>query len=149
MKSRHLNNDEVAILSAVCRSKEWLPLELSSLTGLRIGDVLKIQRKDLNTKESFIHYVAEKTGKEGKAYISRGLMEILDRECGTADADFLFRSPKKPDAHLTRQAAWQRIKRACKSAGVNPAGVSPHSMRKVFAVNLYHKEGIAAVQKQL
>lgn len=149
MKSRHLNDQEIAILSAVSHSVEWLPLEISSLTGLRIGDVLKIRRKDLNKDEMCIEYVAEKTGKEGKAYVNRSLMEKMLKKCGKGENSFLFPSPKKRTQHLTRQAVWYRIKKACKKAGVDADGVSPHSMRKVFAVRLYRKEGISAVKKQL
>ena len=149
MKSRHLNSSEIAILSAVCRSKEWLPLEVASVTGLRIGDVLKIKKKDLNYDDMCIDYTAEKTGKQGKAYISRSLMGRLQRNAGKGAEAYVFPSPTRKGKHLTRQTAWYRIKRACHRAGISPDGVSPHSLRKVFAVEIYKKYGIAEVKRQL
>lgn len=149
MKSRYINDREIAILSAVCRTEEWLPLEVSSLTGMRIGDVLKIKRTDLNEQENCIEYTAEKTGKSGRAYITKTLFTRLLEKAGKNSYDYVFFSPKKPSEHLSRQAVWYRIKKACERAGVDSTGISPHSMRKVFAVNLYRREGISAVKAQL
>ena len=41
------------------------------------------------------------------------------------------------------------IKRAAERAGVESEGTSPHSLRKVFAVELYREKGFKAVQEAL
>ena len=60
-----------------------------------------------------------------------------------------FPSPKNKGEHITRQALHTRLKSACKRAKLSADGISPHSMRKNFAVELYHKEGIESVVKAL
>lgn len=149
MKARFLSEKEVARLCAVCREKIWLPFEVSTLTGLRIGDVLKIKSGDLCADDMCISYTAEKTGKSGQAFIPRSLMERLILAASESENEYIFSSPIKKGEHLTRQAAWRRIKRACLRAGIAPDGVSPHSMRKVFAVDLYKREGMTAVKTYL
>ena len=93
-----------------------------------------------------IHFTAQKTGKRGLAPISEDLRRALRR--GKA-GDWLFPSPYKIDRHLTRQAVWERIKRGAKVAGVDLEGVSPHALRKSFAVELYREKGFKAVQAAL
>lgn len=121
---------------------EWLPLWVSLETGLRIGDVVSLRRASL--REDGIHFRAKKTRKNGMAPISAALRKAL-----AGRGKWLFPSPSKAGAHLTRQAAWARIKRAANRAGVDIAGVSPHSLRKCFAVELYRERGFRAAQEAL
>lgn len=95
--------------------------------------------------EYYITYQAEKTGKDGKALISATLARRLMRRCRKG---FLFPSYGKT-GHITRQAVWYRMKRACERAGIEPDGISPHSLRKNFAVALRHEQGIEAVKNAL
>jgi integrase len=44
---------------------------------------------------------------------------------------------------------WARIKKSAERSGINSEGISPHSMRKVFAVELYREKGFKAVQEAL
>ena len=121
----------------------WLPLWVSLETGLRIGDVVKLRKQNLQADG--LHYKAQKTGKNGVAKVSAELRKELSRRRGK----WLFPSPYKAGKHITRQCAWARIKAACKKAGLDPDGVSPHSLRKVFAVELYREKGFRAVQEAL
>ena len=50
---------------------------------------------------------------------------------------------------MTRQAAWQRLKRAAKRAGLDADGMSPHALRKSYAVELLREQGLEAVQRAL
>lgn len=121
----------------------WLPLWVSLETGLRIGDVVKLRRQNLQADG--LHYKAQKTGKNGVAKVSAALR----RELSARRGKWLFPSPYKAGKHITRQCAWARIKAACKRAGIETEGVSPHSLRKVFAVELYREKGFRAVQEAL
>ena len=145
MRARYLTPDELERLRKSARGGEWLPLAVAVSTGLRIGDVLKIRPGDFTSRG--IRYRAEKTGKCGYAPISDDLRRLLYRS--SRGTRWIFPSPKDSRRHLTRQAAWSRMKRACKRAGVDPVGVSPHALRKVFAVELLRKTNIAEVQKAL
>lgn len=145
MRTRYLTPDEVKKLAKAAKGEEWLPLAVAVSTGLRIGDVLKIRPSDF--VRHGVRYRAQKTGKLGHAPLTDEL--ILALYHSSAGSRWCFPSPKDRRQHLTRQAAWARMKRACKRAGVDPSGVSPHSLRKVFAVELLRKTNLAEVQKAL
>ena len=143
MKSKYIAPDEIAKLKVALTEEQWLPLWVSLETGLRVGDVVKLKSKDL--KSDGLHYVAEKTGKKGIATISQSLRKALRGR----DGKYIFPSYKTPEKHLSRQAVWSRIKRAGERAGLNLEGVSPHAMRKAFAVELYRKKGFNVVKEAL
>jgi integrase len=142
MKSRFIDESEIKKLRSVSREEAFLPLLLSLETGLRIGDVVALRVKDV--KPDGVHYTAEKTKKSGVAQISQALRRRLPKR-----GKWLFPSPYKKDKHITRQAVWSRIKVAGKRASVDLEGLSPHAMRKAFAVELYRKKGFKAVQEAL
>ena len=143
MKSQYIEPQELEKLRSVSAEEAWLPLWVSLETGLRIGDVVKLRKANL--KPDGLHYKAQKTGKNGVARISADLR----RELAAKRGKWLFPSPYKAGKHITRQCAWARIKAACERAGVEPKGVSPHSLRKVFAVELYREKGFKAVKEAL
>ena len=143
MKSKYIETEEVEKLREVMSDEAWIPLWVSLETGLRIGDVVKLRKANL--QEDGLHYKAQKTGKNGVAKISG----TLRRELSARRGKWLFPSPYKANSHITRQCAWARIKTACKRAGIETEGVSPHSLRKVFAVELYREKGFKAVQSAL
>lgn len=120
---------------------EWLLAWLMLETGLRVGDAVALRRSAL--KSDGIHYRAQKTNKQGVARVSGALREALRGAHG-----YIFPG-RKPGTHLTRQAAWKRIKKACIRAGVDPFGISPHAFRKVFAVETYRAEGMEATRQAL
>lgn len=142
MKSRYIEKNEITQLREVMRDEAFLPLQLSLETGLRVGDVVSLRVSDV--KSDGVHYVAQKTRKRGIAQITADLRKKLIKK-----GKWLFPSPYKPGAHVTRQAVWYRIKTAGKRAGIDLDGLSPHTMRKVFAVELYREKGFRAVQEAL
>ena len=147
MQSRYLDPREISALRAACPPLVWLPLQIAIETGLRIGDVAKLQWNDIEGRT--VRYTAQKTGKAGIACLSEETAAALRRLRRAAVSRWLFPSPKRPDLHLLRQTIWKRVKAACARAGLNPAGVSPHSFRKVYGVTEYHRHGIAAAQAGL
>ena len=142
MKSRFLTETEIKNLRAALADEAFLPLALSLETGLRIGDVVGLKVSDV--KADGIHFKAQKTQKRGVCAISAKTRKRLNKK-----GKWLFPSPYKPGQHIPRQAVWARIKAAGKSCGVELDGLSPHSMRKVFAVELYRKKGFQAVKEAL
>ena len=142
MKSTYLETSTVDELKTHLPLEAWLPLWVSLETGLRVGDVVRL--KPSNIRADGIHYRAEKTGKYGVAQISDKLRRALPKK-----GKWLFPSTHKAGRHITRQAVWQRVKAAAKRAGIKADGVSPHSLRKVFAVELYREKGFAAVKNAL
>lgn len=147
MRSRFLDDREVSAVCAVMRSEDWLPFWLALETGLRIGDVVNLHWSDV--QGNTIRFVAQKTGKPGTAVISDDLRRALQAARRSRRGDWVFPSPRKHGAHVTRQSLWSKLKRACARAGVNPDGFSPHSFRKVYGVREYKRHGIGAVQAGL
>ena len=143
MRAKFIDEGELDALAAAMSPTDFLPFAVALETGLRIGDVLKIRHSDV--KGRYVHFVAQKTGKAGRAQISAFTARKLRKANGSVWA-FPGRDPKKP---LTRQAAWARIKRACERSGVSALGVSPHSLRKVFAVELAREHGAEAARQAL
>lgn len=124
---------------------EWCVVAVMLETGLRVGDVIALPRSALNGCE--LSFTAAKTGKAGKCTISAYLRDQIEHG---ANARWLFPSPYGGgQKHLSRSCVWRRIKRAGELAGIELGGVSPHSLRKVYAVRLTHKEGIRAAQEAL
>lgn len=142
MRSKFIDEPELKKLRSAMLDEAFLPLWVSLETGLRVGDVVTL--KVTEVKADGIHYRAQKTKKRGIAKISAELRRRLPRA-----GKWLFPSPYKPGEHITRQCVWARIKAAAKRAGIDTEGISPHSMRKVFAVELYRAHGFAAVKEAL
>ena len=132
MRAKHLTQDEISRLRAAAGWAAWLPFHVALYTGLRIDDVLSLRVENIG--EDHALFAAKKTGKVGVVELPPNLARQL-RNISRDGWVFAGRGKQK---HLTRQAAWYRIKRAAKAAGLDPAGISPHSFRKVFAVGEYH-----------
>ena len=124
----------------------WLPFAVSEATGLRVGDVVKLRVADVR-ENGEITYTAEKTGKDGVAHVPPKLVELLRKN--SRGTEWCFPSPIRTGEHLTRQAIYARIKTAAKKAGLSSFGISPHSFRKIFAVNLFHRSNIGTVKEAL
>lgn len=113
-------------------------------TGLRISDVLSLPSTVLE-KDSFT-IREQKTGKSKRVKLRKELRSALTEISGKY---YVFPHRFDEHKHRTRQAVYQDVKRACKALRLK-AQISPHSMRKVYAVELYKRKGdIKAVQKAL
>ncbi len=115
-------------------------------TGVRVSDAVKAKYSDFDDHNKF-HYTAQKTGKRGVATVSS---YFIDTYIGKSrPRKYVFRSPRRPGKHITRQAVFNHVKQACERAGIDSAGISPHSARKHFAVELFHDKGLGATMSAL
>ncbi len=113
-------------------------------TGLRVGDVVQLRTEQLVPQ----FWITEsKTGKRRRVNLTAGLLKALQAQAGTT---WVFPSPKDQTAHRTRQAVWYDVKRAAKAFRL-PQNVAPHSLRKVYAVQLLErcKGNVGRVQRAL
>lgn len=76
-----------------------------------------------------------KTGKRRQVGLPRDLLEAIRAQAGE---EWAF--PGRVRGHRTRQAVWADVKRASKAFRLTQ-NVGPHSLRKVFAVELLDKYG--------
>lgn len=143
MKSRYIDDIDLEFIRSAMTESEFLPFLVALETGLRIGDVLGLKHTDI--RKGNVYFTAQKTGKRGVAKISKGLELALKKANGSVYC-FPGRDKRKP---LTRQAAWARIKKACERCGLDSEGVSPHSLRKVFAVDTFKTEGAEQARRAL
>lgn len=113
-------------------------------TGLRVGDVLSLRTDQLGRQ----FWITEaKTGKRRRVNLTDELLAQLKAQAGQ---DWVFASPRDPRKHRTRQAVWHDVKRAAKAFRL-PQNVGPHSLRKVYAVELLRKSkgNVGRVQRAL
>ena len=143
MRSEWIPKGEIEHVLAALTPPNRLACEISLATGLRIGDVLALKTAQL--KERFtIH--EQKTGKTRTIRMPKGL---LDRALAQAGHIYVFPHRTDGKRHRTRQAVFKDLRRAAKLFRVS-AHVSPHSLRKIFAVDYLDKtRSLARVQRLL
>ena len=147
MRARYLEQKEIEALEACLGPYAWLPFAVSIETGLRIGDVAALRWENLRGKE--IAFVAQKTGKAGKASLAEETANRLRQLRRHSVSPWIFPAEKDTARHVSRQVLWKRLKAACARCRINSEGISPHSFRKVYGVREYHAHGIAAAQRGL
>lgn len=152
MKSRYLNSEEIAAIFKKMPVEKRLIFEVALETGLRIGDVLKIKKRDISAAPNGrceVRFLAEKTKKRSIAFVESPAVakRLLNQPKGYKG--YIFASLKSKSGHITRQAAWKWFKAAANDAKIDIDGCSPHSLRKSFATELMHRKGLAAVQAAL
>lgn len=143
MRTSYINPTTYNKLYGVMQYPNVLALRVCLETGLRIDDVLKLQKTDLNKRT--IRGIAEKTGKPFKKVISQDLANRLRDVSGSI---FIFPHRLKESEHRTRQAVWKDVKKAAKLLSLG-GNIAPHSARKTYAVELFKDSGLDEVQKEL
>lgn len=146
MRSKYITKSDLTAFRKEMGDKWWV-FQLMLETGMRVGDAVKLRGSDFFESDGlrYVRWTAEKTGKQAEAQVSAILCRHIQPRSKRA---FCFPGTRR-GTHLTRQAVWARIKKAADTIGIDPDGISPHSLRKVFAVELMHADGIRAVQEAL
>ena len=143
MRSDYIKKSVYDRIYNAMQYENMLAVQLSIETGARIGDIVSLRTDNL--KKNTIKYIASKTGKEDKKVISAELAKRLRKN---ASGGYLFPSTTSSSGHRTRQAVWTDIKKAAKLCGIK-SNVSPHSARKTYAVEDYHRNGLNKAQADL
>lgn len=133
MKTEYLLQREVDQVLAVLTDRNRLIMRTALHTGLRVGDVLKLETAQL---KSHFWITETKTGKRRQVGLPEPLLSDLKKAAGEKWV-FPGRNGKKPHS---RQAVWKDVKRAAKAFRL-PQNVGPHSARKVYAVQLLREYG--------
>lgn len=147
MKSKPLKKDMVEkILGRIGYHNRGVA-ELMLTTGMRVGDAVAVKYGDFD-KDGYIHYKAQKTNKSARVKPSEDFVKRILKYRKNDDA-YIFPSPTVAGQHISRQAVWKAFKRACSECGVDAHGISPHSCRKTFAVDVYNKDGFGRAMASL
>lgn len=120
-----------------------LVCELCLCSGLRIDDALALRTEQLGQR---ITVIEKKTKKRKSFTIKKSLLEELKAQAGRV---YVFEHRDDCNRHRTRQAVFMDLKRASKAFRIK-VNLSPHSLRKIYAVELMRKYGdIERVKKAL
>lgn len=140
---------ELEHILAALMPQNRLALEVSLATGLRISDVLSIKAEQLQRASDRRITVREmKTGKSRRIKLPLELYERMLRQAGRV---WVWEGRLDWRKHRTRQAINKDLER-CAALFRLPRGLhlSPHTARKSYAVEAYHRTGdLKRVQKLL
>ena len=136
MRSDYIHKQELQHVLAALTPPNRLACEISLATGLRIGDVLALRREQLEKGQRFAVREA-KTGKVRRVHLP---LELHQRALRGAGKVFIFEGRNSPEKHRTRQAVFKDLQRAAKLFRIREH-ISPHSARKVWAVEQLRKAG--------
>ena len=145
MHSEWLPKGEIQHVLAALTAPNRLACEISLATGLRINDVLALKPAQLAKRRFTVR--EEKTGKTRRIYLPEDLRR---RALAMAGQHFVFEGRLNGREHRTRQAVYKDIRRAA-AAFRCKEHLSPHSLRKAYAVEEYKRNGgnLKRVQKLL
>ena len=128
-------------------------LEVLYATGLRVSELVGLRLSQVSLDMGAVRVIG-KGNKERLVPLGEQAIGALRRYLDEARPT-LAQGGKPSDAvfltarlrPLTRQAFWQLIKRRALQAGIDPATVSPHTMRHAFATHLLnHGADLRVVQ---
>ena len=147
MRSGWIEADSFKLLLTALMPANSLAIRLSLCTGLRIGDVLSLETKNLKQRCTITE---QKTGKRRRIYIPVGLYTEL---LSIAGRKYVFEGRLDWQKHRTRAAVWKDLKRVARLCRIHgeaiKANISPHSARKIYAVEQMRHSNIKHVQKLL
>lgn len=133
MRTEYLLQREVEQVLDLLTVENRLLARLLLHTGLRVGDALELRPEQLRPN---FWITEQKTGKRRQVGIPEPLLSDL-REAAGKWWVFPGADPRK---HRTRQALWKDVKRAARACRLT-ANAAPHSLRKVYAVELLERYG--------
>lgn len=144
MRSEWAPKGEIVHVLAALKPENRLACEISLFTGLRIGDVLSLKTEKVRKQRFTIH--EEKTGKTRNIRLPQ---ELFERAMSCAGEFYVFEHRLNGRKHRTRQAVYKDLRRVASVFGIKQH-LSPHSLRKIWAVEEYAKCGdLARVKKML
>lgn len=135
MRSEWTPKGEIEHILAALTPQNRLACEVSLFTGLRINDVLSLKTDQIK-KQRFSVY-EQKTGKVRRIRLTD---DLLKRCLACSGQHYVFENRLSGKEHRTRQAVYKDLKRAAKLFGIKKQ-ISPHSLRKVYAVEEYERTG--------
>lgn len=133
MRSDYIDKDIVGHVLYALTPQNRLVCKVALETGLRIGDIVAFKTADIK-KKSFV-VTEKKTKKKRTVRLRERLRQELLNQAGKI---YVFEHRLDTNKHRTRQAVYNDIKRAAKLFRIKE-NVTPHSLRKLYAVDLYKK----------
>ena len=147
MRSDYISPEVLGHILAALTPQNELVMRVALATGLRVGDVLQIKTEQLRKGQRFT-VREQKTGKARRVYLPEYLYRRL---LGGMGRYYAFESRLDPKKPRTRQAVWKDLRRAAAAFRCSEAvRISPHTARKVYAVEAFKTYGsVDKVQRLL
>lgn len=138
MRSDYVDPAVLDHILAALTPENRLVMRVALATGLRVSDVLAIKSKQVCMGQRFT-VREQKTSKGRRIYLPEYLrQELLDN----MGRHFVFESRLDPAKPRTRQAVWKDLHRAARAFRCSKTvGISPHTARKIYAVEAFKKYG--------
>ena len=125
--------------------RDWLLFTLGINSALRVSDLLRLKQVDVYDDRGrvldAVRIRERKTGKEKLFRLNQSARKALEeyiRAVGHDPQVYLFRSRKGGNRPISREQAWELLKKAAKMVGVKEA-IGTHSLRKTFAYHAYRQ----------
>ena len=125
------------------RDKRRYPLFIVGMnTGLRIGDIVKLQMK--NFQNGYLSLIESKTSKRKIVVVNSEVLEILQEYySNSSKEDYLF--PSQKGGYIGEIQAWRWFKEAKKKCRIK-YNIATHTMRKTLGKKVNDKHGIDETQ---
>lgn len=147
MRADYLEPDALHLLLTALMPANRLAMETSMITGLRIGDVLALRTSQLCQRMTITE---AKTHKRRRVYIPSELLDALLRQVGRY---YVFAGRLDERQHRSRQAVFKDLRRVAALYRIDgrriAEHISPHTARKVYAVQAYKAKGSLAKVRAL
>jgi integrase/recombinase XerD len=127
-------------------------LELLYATGLRVSELVALKGFELSLDMGIVRIFGKGSkerlvplGQEAQDWVERYLREARPALLRGTACDELFVTAR--GGGMTRQMFWTLVKRHALKAGIDPARISPHTLRHAFATHLInHGADLRVVQ---
>lgn len=150
MTNKWIHPDDLQAIRNNMHGRDVIITDILTDTGFRLDDVMHLRR--CNVSGRLVRLRERKTGRQRTAILSPETQRALQEYAAHRHTlGYLFpalRKYKRKKQHRTTY--WRHFEQACEKAGLADKGYSPHSLRKVYAVNLLQRTGsLKAVQDDL
>lgn len=131
-----MSRDEVAsLLGVVTNLKHKSILMLIYSAGLRVGEAVKLQINDIDSKRGLIHVKQGKGRKDRYTILSRVALEMLSKYVRKYRPEQWLFPGAQEERHLTERSVENVFKNACEKAGIFKK-YTVHTLRHSFATHL-------------
>ena len=129
------HNEVMAIFNAVSNIKHKSILFLTYSAGLRVGEVVRLKVKDIDSERMLIHVRQGKGRKDRYTILSEVALDMLRKYAyEVRPKEWLFPGANNKD-FLTERSVQKVIETACRKAKLNKH-VTVHTLRHSFATHL-------------
>lgn len=144
------------LLGTIGMPRNWMLIYMAWHTGRRISEILQVQKKHIDfEKETIIFHILKKKNKDFqkiKAIDNELLTKLKTYTEYLKPEDYLFPSPYNQNQPLSRQQAYNIIRKAMEAAEIMYVGTKkphPHVLRHSFAINFMQRSSNQGVALKL